>query len=75
MPNLVKHMGKYEARHATLILNRLFCRAVAWREKEAGEGGEGDKRPNDQILLFLHIRIRGSCAVHRKENGWVDLKC
>lgn len=36
-------MGKYEVRYVTLILNGFFCRVEAWREKEVGEGGEGDK--------------------------------
>lgn len=50
-------MGKYEARHATLILNGLFCRAEAWREKEAGEGGEGDKPQTTESFCFYTSEV------------------
>lgn len=27
--------------------------------------------PNNQILLFLHIRFRGTCAMHKRIRGWI----
>lgn len=72
MPNLVKHVGKYEARHATLILNRLFCRAVAWREKEAGEGGEGDKRQTTKSFCFYPSEPGAAVqCTERRMGGWI----